>query len=108
MRFQVILTADAERDIEDIVVYIGGHDSQANATHVFNRIVEIAESLETSPERGSQPKELQSLGGGEYRQVFFKPYRLIYRIVEKQVIVYLVADGRRDLQSLLLRRLFSA
>ena len=41
----------------------------------------------------------------EFRELHFKPYRLIYRIMDKQVIVYCVVDGRRDMQSFLLRRL---
>jgi len=55
--------------------------------------------------RGSPPKELRALGDKEFRQVFFKPDRLIYRIAEQQVIIYLIADGRRDMQTLLARRL---
>lgn len=57
------------------------------------------------PERGSYPKELVGLGIKEYRQVFFKPYRLIYRVMGADVVVYVIADGRRDMQSLLTRRL---
>lgn len=105
MRFEVVLTEDAERDLEDIIAHIGTHDSSQSAAHVLNRILEISESLSTSPTRGSQPKELRGLGDQEYRQVFFKPYRLIYRVVEKRVVIYLIADGRRDMQSLLARRL---
>ena len=52
--------------------------------------------------------ELRSLGISEYRQIFFKPYRLIYRVHTKQVVVYVVADGRRDMESLLARRLLGA
>jgi toxin ParE1/3/4 len=37
--------------------------------------------------------------------VFFKPYRLIYRIIRTEVVVYLIADGRRDIQTLLSQRL---
>lgn len=37
--------------------------------------------------------------------MFFKPYRAIYRVQDKKVIIYLIADGRRDMQSLLSRRL---
>lgn len=37
-----------------------------------------------------------------------KPYRLIYRIVGEAIVVYLIADGRRDMQSLLARRLLGA
>ncbi len=64
--------------------------------------------LDAFPERGSYPKELVSLGIKEYRQTFFKPYRVIYRITCRQVILYLIADGRRDMQSVLARRLLGA
>jgi toxin ParE1/3/4 len=108
MVLQVAITEDAEHDLEDLVTYIAKHDSRRSAEHVLNRILEIAESLATAPTRGSQPRELRSLGDKEYRQVFFKPYRLIYRVVGQQVIIYLIADGRRDMQSLLARRLLGA
>lgn len=44
----------------------------------------------------------------EHRQTFFKPYRLIYRVIGKQVFIYLIADGQREMQSLLSRRLLGA
>jgi toxin ParE1/3/4 len=50
---------------------------------------------------------LLALGIREYRQAFFKPYRLIYRVIGKRVFIYLIADGRRDMQSLLSRRLLA-
>jgi toxin ParE1/3/4 len=105
MAFQVVMTDDADHDLEDIVTYIAKHDSRRTAEHVLSRILEIAESLAATPTRGSQPKELRSLGEQEYRQVFFKLHRLIYRLVGQQVVIYLIADGRRDMQSLLARRL---
>jgi toxin ParE1/3/4 len=103
--FQVVLTGDAERDLEDMVTYIAKHDSPLSAQHVLSRILDIADSLTVEPTRGTTPKELRALGDQEYRQIFFKPYRLIYRVVQRQVVVYLIADGRRDLQTLLARRL---
>jgi toxin ParE1/3/4 len=48
------------------------------------------------------------VGDQEFRQVLFKPFRLIHRIVGQQVIVYLIADGRRDMQSLLAGRLLGS
>jgi toxin ParE1/3/4 len=103
--FQVVLTEDAESDLEDIVTYIARHDSPRAAQHVLSRILDIADSLTAVPTRGTSPKELRALGDQEYRQVFFKPYRLIYRVVEQQVVIYVITDGRRDMQSLLARRL---
>jgi toxin ParE1/3/4 len=108
MRYEVLLTEGAERDLEEIFDHIAEHDSPGKADHVLSRLLEAAECLATFPDRGPLPKELQALGIREYRQTYFKPYRLIYRVIGKQVFVYLIADGRRDMQSLLARRLLGA
>ena len=108
MRFDVLLTEHAERDLDELYGHIAEHDTPGNAAYVLDRIEKALESLSTFPERGSHPKELLALGIREYRQTFFKPYRLIYRIVEQRVYVYLIVDGRRDMQALLARRLFGA
>ena len=106
--YEVVLTGDAESDLEDIFRYIAERDSLAAANHVLDRPLEVTEALRTSPERGSCPKELRSIGISEYRQIFFKPYRLIYRTYERQVVVFVISDGRREMQSLLALRLLGA
>ena len=65
-------------------------------------------SLTELPERGVYPRELISLGIRDYREIFFKPYRIIYRILNKTVYAYLIVDGRRDMQTLLQNRLLQA
>ena len=105
MSYKVLLTHSAERDLEAIYDYIAENDTQANANYVLDKLLEVAETLASYPERGSYPKELLSVGIREYRQAHFKPYRLIYRVSGKQVIVYIIADGRRDMQTLLTRRM---
>lgn len=105
MRFKVLLTAGAVSDLNDLHGYIVAHDSPQNADDVLDKLLEVAESLATFPERGSYPPELLALGIREYRQAFFKPYRVIYRVIGKQVIIYVITDGRRDMKSLLARRL---
>ena len=108
MRYKVLLTAGAESDLEDLHAYIAERDSPNSADYVLDRLMEVAESLAAFPEGGSHPQELLALGIREYRQSFFKPYRVIYRVIGKQVIIYVIADGRRDMQSLLARRLLGA
>ncbi len=105
MTYEVALTKDAERDLEDIYRYIAEHDSPASADHVLDRLLQATDSLQSSPDRGSSPRELLSLGISEYRQVFFKPYRLIFRVHAQRMVIYVIADSRRDMQSLLARRL---
>lgn len=105
MPFEVLLSEDAERDIEDIYRFIVVQDGVANADRVLNSLESTCFSLAELPERGNVPKELRELGITEYRELHFKPYRIIYRLMNDKVVVYCVLDGRRDMQSLLLRRL---
>lgn len=107
-RCEVLLTAGAEQDLEAIHEYIADYDSVAHAEHVLDRLLAVVESLSRFPERGGHPKELSAVGIREYRQTSFKPYRVIYRVEGTRVIVYVIADGRRDMQSLLARRLLGA
>ena len=107
-KFEVLLTQGAEQDLEAIHDYISEFDCVVNANSVLGELMDTVESLSRFPERGSYPKELVGLGIKEYRQTFFKPYRVIYRVTGSQVIIYLIADGRRDMQSVLARRLLGA
>ena len=54
------------------------------------------------------PKELLDLGIQEYRELQYDPYRIIYRVLGRNVYVLVIADGRRDMQTLLQRRLLQA
>ena len=107
-RNKVLLTRGAEQDLESIYDYIAEFDSLANADHLLDKLMEVVQGLAQFPERGIYPKELASLGIKDFRQTAFKPYRVIYRVVDKQVVIYLIMDGRRDLQAVLARRLLSA
>ena len=108
MSFEVLLTRDALRDLEEIHDYIAEHDAVAKAKHVLDRISEALESLERFPDRGAHPRELLALGIRDYRQIYFKPYRVVYRVAGTHVYVYLITDGRRNMQTLLQRRLLGA
>ena len=108
MSFLVQLTDDAARDLEEICDYIDQHDSPGRADHVLERIEKAFSSLSEHPQHGSYPKELLDIGIREYREVFFKPYRIIYRVTEDNVHVLVIADGRLDMRSLLERRLLQA
>lgn len=103
--FEVFLTNSAASDLEEIVSYISEHDSPEKAEYVLSKIEKALSGLSTAPERGAYPNELRNLGIRDYREVFFKPYRMIYRIAGKRVHVLVLTDGRRDMQALLQRRL---
>lgn len=104
-KYQLVITADAERDIADIYDYIARKDSVDNAEHVLVELETLIIHLDHNPERGVYPPELTRQGIKDYREVFFKPYRVIYEIAANKVIVHMCVDGRRDMTALLERRL---
>jgi len=108
MPFAVLLTSDAARDLNELYDYIAVNDSPRKADYVLEQIEKTFSTLTEFPERGVYPKELAKLGIREYREVFFKPYRIIYRVMDENVYVLLIVDGRRDMHSLLQRRLLDA
>lgn len=105
---RVIFTDAAARDLDDIFDYIADSDSIERANYVVARIEQVALKLDILPNRGAHPKELLEVGNRTYREVHFKPLRIVYRISESHVHVFLIADGRRDMRSLLARRLLGA
>jgi toxin ParE1/3/4 len=107
MTFAVKFTPGARKDLRSIHDYIARNGSSAKADYVARKIIEEALSLAAAPARGTHPPELLALGRRDYRQVFFKPYRILYKVRGQGIFIAVIADGRRDMQSLLARRLIS-
>lgn len=104
-QFDVELTQGAEHDLEEIYDYLAEHRSAEAADAILEVFLDKISALEQFPLRGSVPKELEVLGVMEFRQMLLPPYRMIYRIIGNKVLISVIADGRRDMQALLERRL---
>lgn len=107
MSFSVNLTDDAACDLAELYDYIALNDAPGKADYVLEQIEKVFSSLSRMPDRGNCLKELLALGIRGYREVFFKPYRIIYQVIDECVYVLLIADGRREMMTLLARRLVS-
>ncbi len=104
-RYAVVLTQEVESDLLDLFDYIAKKDSVVNAYYVLDELEALIFSLQEQPERGHYPPELYEHGVKTYREVSFKPYRIIYEVLNKHVVVLACFDGRREMQLLLERRL---
>ena len=103
--YRIRITNDAEDDLFDIYDYIARHDSVERANYVLDKLESLIISLDKTPTRGHTPPELDRIGVKEYKELHFKPYRVIYQIIDGIVVVHACLDGRRDMQTLLERRL---
>jgi toxin ParE1/3/4 len=107
-RHTIVVERRAEDDLNEIAEYIAAHDSVERAVDVAAKIERSFAALETFPNRGVHPKELLDYGNRDFREIYFKPYRIIYRVLEREVVIVLIADGRRDMRALLTRRLLGS
>jgi toxin ParE1/3/4 len=107
MTFEVRLTLSGQRDLEQLRSYLLETAGAARTREVLIAIRDAFAMLSSFPERGAQPKELGDVGDFDYRQIVVDRYRIVYRIEGQLVLIFVVADGRRDMQSLLTKRLLS-
>jgi len=105
MNFKVYIISDAEEDIIDIYNYVLINDSEEKSETLLRKIEETCMSLKKYPNRGHVPPELKRVGVYNYKEIHFKPYRIIYEVTGSIVTVHCVLDGRRSLQALLEYRL---
>ena len=108
MNHEVRLSEYAERDLEEIADFIATYDSPGKAELVVERIQRAVDSLANTPHRGAYPPEALEFSNQEFREIFFKPYRIVYHVSGQTVMVLLIGDGRRNMRELLRRRLEEA
>jgi toxin ParE1/3/4 len=80
MTYTVFLADDAQQDLLAIHQYVSRHDSPENAKRLLALIEKSVAQLSSLPKRGHYPPELDRVGIRTYREIFCKPYRIIYDI----------------------------
>ena len=91
-------------DLLGIVEYLAERDPGAAAS-TLDRLERRAVALKRVPGRGRIVPELRRLQLREYRELVIPPYRLIYRVAGRRVLILGVFDSRRNLEDVLLERL---
>ena len=105
MKYNVFILSDAEEDLYDIYNYKAINDSISKATELLNNIEDVCNNLSTLPKKGHIPPELERISILNYKEIHYLPYRIIYQIIENNVYVHCILDGKRDIQEILLQRL---
>jgi len=102
--YQVWWTHTAQQDLTEIIDYIA-QDSVADALAILHKLEAKAALLITLPDRGRVVPELLHTGISQYRELISAPWRIVYRVENRKVLIMAVLDSRRDLQVVLLNRL---
>ena len=104
--FEVRMTAHAVRDLEELVDWIARHDGPARAQHVLARIQKAVDALKRFLSAGRTRRSSRPWVSANTARPF-SSYRIVYHVEDVRVFISLIADGRRDMRSLLARRLLA-
>ena len=103
-KYLVVWSESAALDLKSIVSFIA-IDSVQNAREAFAKIKKECLLLESFPDLGKVPVELEALQIGGYRELSINPWRVFYRKQANQIVILAVVDSRRDLEDALWNRL---
>jgi toxin ParE1/3/4 len=106
MKYKLLIDPSAKQDMMEIYYHVFANDSLEKARKLLDNLEKTYLELEVLPFREHIPDELRNTGIKRFLEIHFKPYRIIYEIIDGIVYVHCVLDGRRNMQELLANRLF--
>lgn len=105
MNIKIVILESAEHDLKELKNYIVKNFSVETWQNTYDKIKTAIRNLKTFPHAGSIPEEFEKLNLSQYRQVLSGMNRIIYEVRLDTVYIHIITDARRDLKSLLTRRL---
>jgi plasmid stabilization system protein ParE len=105
MSFRVIFLESAELDLKELKRYIVKNFGKTTWQASYGEIKGAVNHLKVFPHEGGVPYELERLGLAQFRHVLSGMNRIIYEIRQEIVYIHIVCDSRKEMKSLLTRRL---
>jgi addiction module RelE/StbE family toxin len=103
--YEIRWTGPAREDLTEIIEYIA-EDNANTALRILEKIETAVSKLDLFPKSGRVVPELEKYDYSLYREIIISPWRVKYRIEDKTVYIMTVIDGRRNVEDLLLRKLY--
>jgi toxin ParE1/3/4 len=105
MSVQVVFLKSAELDLKELRGYIVRNFGKDAWQASYAKIKDAVNTIGTFPLGGNVPEELERLNLTQYRQVVSGMNRIIYEVRQEIIYIHMVCDTRKDMKSLLTRRL---
>ena len=105
MSFQIVFLKSAEHDLKELKGYMIKNFGKDTWQASYIKIKDAVNTIGTFPLGGNVPEELERLNLTQYRQVVAGMNRIIYEVRQEIIYIHIVCDTRKDMKSLLTRRL---
>jgi plasmid stabilization system protein ParE len=105
MSLKVVILQSAEIDLKELRIYLIQQFSTQTWQTTYADLKAAIRNLGTQPYSGSIPEEIKKINLSQYRQILSGMNRIIYEIREQTIFVHIIADTRKSLPALLMKRL---
>lgn len=105
MSLKVVILNSAKQDLKEQRSYVVARLSDSVWSDTSMQLKKAMQLLSVTPYAGAVPEEIETLNLSEYRQIVSGKNRIIYEIRQEFVFIHAVIDVRRDMVSLLTKRL---
>jgi plasmid stabilization system protein ParE len=102
---RIVFLAGAEEDLLDLRRYIARSFGNLAWKKSYQKLKETVRTIQALPHAGVVPDELAGLGLQQYRQAISGMNRIIHEVRGEVVYIHIVCDTRRNMRTLLTRRL---
>ena len=102
---RVVILEGAEHDLKDLRFYIIKNFSSDAWRLTYEKLKQTIRNLRDFPLAGGIPDEIEKLHLSQYRQVISGSNRIVYEVRQDIIFIHMIVDVRRDMKSLLTRRL---
>ncbi|MBU9434153.1 type II toxin-antitoxin system RelE/ParE family toxin [Burkholderia multivorans] len=105
MTVKAVFLRSAETDLKELRGYVVKHFGKDTWQETYSKIKQSVALIESHPTSGKIPEELATLNLNQYRQILSGMNRIIYEVRGDTAYIHIVCDTRKDLRSLLMRRI---
>jgi plasmid stabilization system protein ParE len=105
MSFNVVILQSAETDLKELRSYLTKQFSAQTWQSIYANLKTAIRHLGALPYAGSIPEEIEKLNLSQYRQILSGMNRIIYEVRDQTVYIHIIADTRKNLPTLLMKRL---
>ncbi|CAD9227961.1 Plasmid stabilization protein [Burkholderia cenocepacia] len=102
---KAVFLRSAETDLKELKSYVVKHFGKDTWQETYGKIKQSVALIESHPASGKIPEELATLNLTQYRQILSGMNRIIYEVRGDTAYIHIVCDTRKDLRSLLMRRI---
>ncbi|CAE6871750.1 hypothetical protein R69746_08481 [Paraburkholderia aspalathi] len=104
-KLKLVILDEAQQDTKDLRRYILKSFGAETWRQTSAELTVTFDNIRQFPKSGYVPAELADFGGLTFREGLSVKNRVIYEVRDNTIYIHIVTDTRRDLRTLLQRRL---